>query len=370
LGTVQVFSALQPTSARAMAIDGTIIGVTADWNEVLYTKQQILAHLPMTLDRNIRHTLNLGLATSSTLKALSRYRWVESLDAVEINPAVIRASSLFMESMVQVDRRADIISQDAIHYLLSTPKRYDLIVNDAKQHLRFGGTSKILSKELYEYSLARLSECGLFVQSVPTIHSVESLKLILRTFRSVFPELEVFLDAPSTIIMVGSRCPIAGRERPTRDELKKSGVAREVEKVFLPDASALPALWVASGAELDASIGEGPVNAWDKLPLEFMSFRLPSWTHESLRENIEVVFAAREDDPSGGSPFAEIEYYEVLRQLNRGVVRWFNGEQAEARRIFAEVLRADPSNPLPRRVIRVVDKMSDAEMGLGVSASP
>jgi hypothetical protein len=50
------------------------------------------------------------------------------------------------------------------------------------------------------------------------------------------------------------------------------------------------------------------------------------------------------------------------------VVRWFGGNEDEARRIFAEVLRANPASPLARRVIWAVDQMSDAQVRLGVTS--
>ena len=56
-----------------MSIDGVVIGIDQGWDPTLYSKRQVLAHLPMLLDRNIKHTLNPGVATGSTIKTLSRY---------------------------------------------------------------------------------------------------------------------------------------------------------------------------------------------------------------------------------------------------------------------------------------------------------
>ena len=97
-GTVQVFALPGQPAAKAMNIDGASIAATRDWHTMLFTKQIVLAHLPMTLDRGIRHTLNLGVASASTLATLARYPWIESLDAVEINPAVIRGARSFPEA--------------------------------------------------------------------------------------------------------------------------------------------------------------------------------------------------------------------------------------------------------------------------------
>ncbi|MAG32412.1 MAG: hypothetical protein CL908_16140 [Deltaproteobacteria bacterium] len=349
LGTVQVFSAKGKQDARAIAIDGVIIGATKNFKKGLYAKQVLLAYLPMSLDRDIRHTLNLGVASSSTISALSRFRWVETLDAVEINPAVIRASSHFPDSVVLSDRRANLVVDDAIHYLLSTTKRYDLIINDAKQHLRFSGSSKVLSAEFYEYSLARLDDCGLFAQAIPTFHTDSSLQLILRTFRSVFPELEIFLSAPDSIVMVGSRCPIAGRDAPTREDLMEAGAAREIERTFLPNATALSALWVSSGAEVDDVVGDGPINSWDRLPLAFESFRI---SELSTVQSIKLILAPRLADPRGASPFSRSPDYESVYQINRAFLQHLDGKPHLARRILSQVLSEEPRHPLALRFVQ------------------
>lgn len=354
LGTVQVFSRGESREARAMLIDGTIIGGNAAWGDVIHAKQRILAHLPMSLDRNIRHTLNLGVATGSTVEALSAYPWVETLDAVEINPAVVGAAGHFGESRVFQDPRARLIVEDAIHYLLSTPRSYDLIVNDAKQDLRFSGSSKVLSYELYRYALDRLSECGLFIQFIPTVHSTRTLKLILRTFGTAFPEWEIFMDPPSSIMMVGSRCPIEGRERATRDELVEAGVAQEIEQLFLPDAAALPAFWVSSGGDLEAAIGEGPINDWDRLPLEFQSFRLPNWTFRSLANNLAFVQAGSAQASASGRRFGDVPYADRVEQLNLGLLRWYERDLRQARRHLREVFVNEPEFPVGLRVIELL----------------
>ena len=63
LGTVQVFTRPGEQNAFGMAIDGIVIGATHAWFPRIHSKQLILAHLPMILDRNIRDTLNLGVAS-------------------------------------------------------------------------------------------------------------------------------------------------------------------------------------------------------------------------------------------------------------------------------------------------------------------
>ncbi len=354
LGTVQVHSHKGRPDSLGMLIDGIAIGATEAFNPVTYSKQQILVHLPMVLDRSIRQTLNLGVASGSTAKTLSRYPWVTSLDSVEINPAVIEAGAFFFDTTALRDPRASLYVEDAVHYLLRTDKRYDLIINDAKQDPRFGGNAKILSTELYRYSLAALNECGLFVQFLPLEGHPESLKLILRTFISVFPESEFFIESASILISVGSRCPIGGREGPTREDLQHAGVAEEIESLYVPDATYLPTMWAASGSELASVIGDGPVNSWDRLPLEFLSYRLPASDPEELATVHAMLSEPRVTDPKGDLLFTDNPYFPALRELQIARLEWAQLKYGQANRRVDRVLEEHPDLGMAKRTKRLV----------------
>jgi spermidine synthase len=352
-GTVQVFAAATDPSARSISIDGVMVGVTQTWSPGLHSKQTLLAHLPMSLDRRIEHTLNLGLASSSTLRTLAQYDWVETLDAVEINPAVLEGTSYFDDSEVLTDPRAEIHVEDAVHYLLRTPNAYDLIISDAKQDPRFAGNSKILSSEFYAYSLSSLKECGLFVQFLSLAYAPEYLSLILRTFDQAFEEAELFVDPPGFIVMVGSRCPIAGRARPTEDELDRIGVREEIAKHFVPTIDALPALWMASGREMRGHVGEGAVNSWDKLPLEFLSYRMELSTRSTPLPNLELLAAPRDlPGASGPTAFTSLPHFESLQALHRAWIQWMQGDEVGARRAVNAIKKNDRRNPIVRKAVR------------------
>jgi hypothetical protein len=244
------------------------------------------------------------------------------------------------------DPRTEVHVEDAVHYLLQTPRRYDLIISDAKQDPRSAGSSKVLSAELYAYSLDRLSECGLFVQFVALPYPGEYFSLIVRTFRASFEEVELFAVSPSLLLMVGSRCPIEGRDRPTVADLERTGVAQEIARDFLPAVDALPALWIASGDELAERVGDGPINAWDKLPLEFVSYRMEITPDSSPLVNLETLMACR--DRAGPAAFTSLPHFESLQELSRAWIDWFRDEKGSARRRMQEVLKRDPRNMFAR----------------------
>jgi hypothetical protein len=184
-----------------------------------------------------------------------------------------------------------------------------------------------------------MSECGLFAQFIPTTHPPESLRLILRTFIEVFPEAEIFLDAPSSIMLVGSRCPVGGRDRPTRDELKKAKVLREIEGIFVKDATSLPALWVSSGRELVEVLGDGPLNSWDQLLLEFWSIRLPPFERSVLAESMRLVSDPRAANPKGDWPYSALPEYETIQLINEAIMRSDEPGRAGVQALLEEIDR-------------------------------
>jgi len=342
VGTVQVFSRSDIVGAQAMAIDGVVIAASEAWDPKFHAKQALLAHLPMNLDREIRRTLNLGVASGSTLKALAQYDQIETLDAVEINPAAIRGASYFLDSSAFEDPRTHLYVDDAVNFLLSTRNTYDLIISDAKQHIHFSGNAKILSSELYKYSLGRLSECGLFVQFLPALPgSKEIAELLLRTFRDVFPEVEIFVESPFYFITVGSRCPIGGRPGFTREELVKMGIAEMVESSFVPDASHLSALWVGSGREFQ--IEDGPINSWDKLPMEFLGYRLPPANPNQTAAVLGMLLSPRQSDRKGTAGFGEDPYFELSINILHAYLDWMHRDGAKANSAIAQIVKEYPN---------------------------
>jgi len=357
LGTVQVLELRGAAGERAMSIDGVPIGVTPGYDRDLYSKQVLLAHLPMLLDREIHDTLNVGVATASTLDAVSRYPWVETLDAVEINPSVIRAAAFFRYAKVFQDPRVRIEVEDAVHYLLRASKTYDLIINDAKQDVEFAGNAKILSLEFYEYSLARLERCGILAQWIPLTSSAEAFEMISRTFMRVFPEVELFVDPPTSAIMVGSRCPIAGRRRPTAAELEELGIAAELRSISLPEPLALPTLWSASGAGLRALLGPGPLNSWDRMRLEFIAYRAARTgpgVIAAVAGNLRLLAQAREKGSGETPDFAESSLLGAMFRLQEAWVEILGGRLAAARTLVDGVLKEHPNLAPARKAARVV----------------
>jgi spermidine synthase len=348
MGTVQVRAAANGPG-RVMTIDGALIAGAGDLLPEIQRKQLLLAHLPVVLAPDPRRTLNVGIASCSTLAALAEYEDIERLDAVEINRAVMHGAQLFRESAVLDDARVTAAVEDAVHYLLRAPTQYDLIVSDGKQNKDFSGNAKILSLEFYEFAAESLDECGTFVQWIPMSNDPASFELIARTFRHVFSETQIFFDPPESVYMVGSRCPLAPRARRGAVWSDDAPAAALAEFGFRgPDD--LLSLWVAGGEDLDAALGEGPLNAWDRLPVAFLSYRARPSRRGAQSANLGLLLEGRSARGDAHSPFEApgSTQASVRANVQGAVHRGFQGDFPAARSLARRAVELDPDDPHAR----------------------
>jgi spermidine synthase len=270
---VQVMENRVQPSFKGMMIDGIVIGASRGWYFAIYSKQLLIAHLPMLLDTRIHSALQIGLGSAATLDALATHPTLDRIDCVEINDAVVRGSHLFLESRVFEDPRVRLIVEDALHMLLRSQETYDLVVSDGKQNAEFASNWKLLSHEFYSLALSRLSDQGLFVQWIP-IHILHSdFRIILRTAGEVFPVLDVFYDPPTSVILVGGRHPLAGRPHMSQASYQQLRIDSDLRRFLIPGPMDLLRRWIAGREQVLQSAGEGPLNTWDRAPLEFAPYQ-------------------------------------------------------------------------------------------------
>jgi spermidine synthase len=354
LATVQVRADPRRLENRAMVIDGSVIASSRDLLADQYRKQVMLAHLPMVLDREIRRTLSVGLASSSTLAASSRYPWVTDLDAVEISAAVLEGARYFDESAVLDDPRTSVHIEDAVHFLLRNPGRYDLIISDGKQNAEFSGNARMLSREFYEYSLASLTSCGIFIQWIPITTLPDDFEIVLRTLLSVFSKAEIFYEPPNSIYMVASQCSLHDREKLAKDQATELGVFDDLEQDGSKDPRDLLAGWIASADQVRKILPDGPMNRSDRMLLEFSSYRNRPTSDRQASENLALLLEARDTAPAAAGMALAPPTSPVVRwsrTLQLAQQRALEGKASEAVRLALQVLREQPDHRAARAAL-------------------
>ena len=132
----------------------------------------------------------------------------------ELEPLIPPASDEFFgkeNNHVLRDPRTRVIYDDARHYILITPEKFDVITTDPI-HPWVKGTSTLYSREYYEMVKSHLNPGGVAAQWLPIYESdEETVKTELATFFSVFPNATVwsnYLDGDGyDLVLLGSADP-------------------------------------------------------------------------------------------------------------------------------------------------------------------
>jgi hypothetical protein len=358
LATVQVLEDPDEPAKRAILVDGYKIGWGSGFSDTtFYRKQVLLAHLPMILDTRIRHTLNVGLGSGVTLRTLGTYAEVQTLDCVEIDSAVVRASRLFPASSILDDPRVHLLIDDAVHYLLRSNREYDLIISDGKNHPFFSGNAALLCREFYTYARGRLSSDGLFVQWFPLSMLTSEFRISLRTLCDVFPYVETFFTPRDSVFVVSAKQPLAGRPGMTRQQFLGSQASRDLSPFFITEPAAVLARWTAGKEQLLPALGDGPVSTWDHQFLDFSSFKAdPQDWDRAQYDNLTLLLRAEQVPRSGIGTIFDVRttpHGKSAALIRRAFAEFFARRFGNAIALAEHAIRANPADPAARAVVEL-----------------
>ncbi len=169
------------------------------------------SRLPLLLHPHPRSVLFLGLGTGISAGGSIAFPDLERT-AVEISPGAIAAArTWFAPVNGGVMDAMTVQADDARHFLLAHPRRYDVIVGDLF-HPDLAGMGYLLCVEQFERVRAHLNDDGIFAQWLAVNQfDTASLETVLRSFARVFPRGQLFLDGMH-LALVGS--PAALRDGP------------------------------------------------------------------------------------------------------------------------------------------------------------
>lgn len=156
--------------------------------------QKNQARLPLLLHPAPRSILFLGLGTGISAAGSLSYAGLERT-AVELSRgSIVAAREWFAPVNHGISGQMHIERDDARRFLRVTTQRYDVIVGDVF-HPDLAGRSALLSVQQFELARARLDQDGVFVQWLALNQfDLESLRIVLATFRHVFPQSVLFMD--------------------------------------------------------------------------------------------------------------------------------------------------------------------------------
>jgi len=113
---------------------------------------------------------------------------VNHFECAELNHDIFEEADFFKIENQDVihNPKLNMIFNDGRNHLLLAPKKYSLIISDATNPLTFDSWT-LYTKEFYELCQQKLKPGGVFCQWVPIPLPSDAIKVILKTFKTVFP---------------------------------------------------------------------------------------------------------------------------------------------------------------------------------------
>jgi predicted membrane-bound spermidine synthase len=229
--------------------------------------QLLLAHLPMLSKPDTKDVFVLGFGSGMTAGAVLGYP-IERLDLAENCEPVIQAAPLFGDwnRHVLEDSRTHLWLEDARTVLKLRPQQYDVIITEPSNPWAVG-VGSVFSSEFYELAASRLKPGGIMAQWFHLYETQDSLvELVLRTFSSVFPYVEVWDTGVGDIVILGSQQPWPSGPDVFRKGFAIERVRTDMEMIDMHSPEALLARQLASQRTGFAIAGKGPIQS-DLFPI-------------------------------------------------------------------------------------------------------
>jgi spermidine synthase len=117
----------------------------------------------MSVHPNVKKVLVIGGGDGGTVRELSRYDYIESIDLVEIDEEVVEACKKYLGQTACgfEDKRVKVYCDDGLKFVRKYVNEYDLILVDSTDP--FGPGEGLFTKEFYGNCCKALKEDGIMV---------------------------------------------------------------------------------------------------------------------------------------------------------------------------------------------------------------
>jgi predicted membrane-bound spermidine synthase/tetratricopeptide (TPR) repeat protein len=236
--------------------------------------QRVLAHFPLLVHGRARTAAIIGFGSGVTAASALKHP-LERVDCVEISPAVVRASRLFapVNGDVEKDPRLNLVIDDARRFMARSRATYDVIISEPSNPW-LAGISSLYTVEFFRSLERRLAPDGVLAQWIHTYDmDEETLRIILRTVRRVFPHTFIMDGTATDLVVLGSGrafdldCARIARRMghpPVKADLAAAGITSAL--LFAGHQKVTP-------EDFDLVCGTGSVNTDDRPVLEYRAPR-------------------------------------------------------------------------------------------------
>lgn len=186
---IEVFDSYE--FGRVLVLDGYIMLTEKD--EYIY--HEMMVHVPMACNPDIRRVLVIGAGDGGTVRELCRYDSITQIDMVEIDEQVVKVCKEYLPQTAcrLEDPRVHIYYEDGLKFVRRVEDTYDLIIVDSTDP--FGPGEGLFTKEFYGNCFTALREHGILTNQHESTYYDSYTSMVSRThrrMRSVFPVAMVY----------------------------------------------------------------------------------------------------------------------------------------------------------------------------------
>ena len=254
--------------------------------------QRMLGHLPGLFHPNPKSVLIVGFGAGVTAGSFTVYPGMEKIVICEMEPLVPRTANIFFPHEnydVIHDRRTKINFDDARHYILTSPDKFDIITSDPI-HPWVKGSATLYSKEYFELVKAHLNPGGIVTQWVPLYETdLATVKSEIATFFDVFPNGTVWSNENGgggyDVVLAGK----AGDSPIDVDRMEQrfasppyARVVRSLAEVGFQSPMSLVTTYAGRAQDLKPWLASAEINRDGNLRLQYLAGLALNFSQENL----------------------------------------------------------------------------------------
>ena len=244
--------------------------------------ERMLGHFPALLHARPRSALVVGCGAGITAGSLILHPEMERVTICELEPLIPPAIARFFGKAnhgVIHDPRTRVVFDDARHFVLTSPDKFDIITSDPI-HPWVKGSATLYTTEYYEMCKRHLNPGGVIAQWVPLYESdAETVKSQIATFFQVFPDGVIWSN--DTIFQEGYDVVLFGQTGTTRIDVEAlqqrlerpdhAAVAQSLHEVGFNRALGLLITYAGRGRDLQPWLRGAQINRDRNLRLQFLA---------------------------------------------------------------------------------------------------
>lgn len=265
-----------PAGQRYFHVSGKVEASTEPFDMRL---QRMLGHISALVHKDPKSVLIVGFGAGVTAGSFTTYPSINKIVICEMEPLIPPAATQYFTKEnynVLNDKRTQVHYDDARHFVLTTPEKFDVITSDPI-HPWIKGAATLYSKEYFEVAKQHLNPGGVITQWVPLYESdLETVRSEIATFFEVFPNATIWAN---NVGGEGYDVVLLGQAEPTKIDVdqvqarldRDRSVAESLAEVDIHGAADLFATYSGRAKDMAEFTKNAQINVDRNLRLQYLA---------------------------------------------------------------------------------------------------